>query len=223
MISACNILAYVYPKYTEFHIVSASINVIYIPIIVILFGLVFQILSGYEAAQAGKVNLKYDWRIFGIMVSYVASLLIPMTLFSQTNPKKHFFGYLLYNFATIVWIIIVSVVLAEFIPIIFLFNQLMQGYTSSLFNSVVVADTLICITTSNSLQRDDKNGPYNLYTKSDESIKISTAILDMCKRAYDGFLYLLPITRDKRGLTESSDIIYNNDIEKQNFTHNPIN
>jgi hypothetical protein len=139
-----------------------------------------------------------------------------MILFSQYNTKKRVIGMILYYCSMIITLVLGFLVLTQFVPSYYIFHVTLNGYCASLFNSVTVSDMLICAVTSFSKHEIDTNAPHNLYSKIDNNIKLSTAIIYMCKRAHNGMLYLLQ-TKDVNNSNNND-----NDVEKQSSTDNPM-
>lgn len=219
-ISNASSLCYVYPNSPEFKIAVVAVNIIYVPIIVVIFGLLFQIASGAKALINENVNTPYDWRVFGLMIAYLGTLLIPMITFSQYNVKKRFLGLVLYYCSLVIIVVLGMIVLIPFIPSDELVSIYFSGYSASLLNEVTVSDALICAVASFSKNDTDDKAPHNLYNEKDNTT-ISTVLYMLMKRGYDGLLYF--ISESCKNIKKKKND-NNNDDDNDNLkdTENPI-
>jgi len=172
MISNASALANAYPKNPEFKIASVAVNIVYVPMVIVIFGLLFQILSAYEAIAAGDLDeAPYDWRVFGLMLSYIGTLVIPFAIISQSDRKKQMIGLGLHYSSLLVTLILGIACFGDFISIPDIFSIIVNGYTASLFNQVAIRDALICAVASFSVSEDDES-PHNLYSEVDNGTSL---------------------------------------------------
>jgi len=219
MISNANSLSYTYPNSPEFKIAAVTVNIIYVPLVVMIFGLIFQTLSGAEAIMNENVDTAYDWRIVGLMIPYLGTLLIPMLAYSQHNARKRFIGLILYYCCLIVILVLGFIVIIPYVPSNVVVDIYFNGYAASLFNEITLNDGLICAVSSFSKNVVDENAPHNLYNEV-ETTKLSAALMYMSHRGYDGFLYLYHYFYNNGHVT--IDDANPKDIENLKDIENPI-
>ena len=163
----------------EFKIVSATFGVFYIPIILISFGVIFQIDSTLSAIKSGNMNQGYDYKIVGIMILYILGLSSPVVLSYRAISYR---WSSVITFCIYFPLLVILILFAEKYG--YSFGDLVQfyfnGYVSGIYTNLFVTDVLVTVVTTCAGRNEHNNkvelDPRNLYLRLEPQSEASESV-----------------------------------------------
>lgn len=169
IITSSNTLAVHYPTTQEFKIASTVMLIFYVPIFMIVTGLVYQIDGFYQAMVADDLAKSYDKLIVASIMLYVAYIIVP-SLFKG-------------KYRTLMQMVLG---IPLFVMMYFTLNKydvhllliVVSGFISTLYTNMFVNDALITIVFMFTRPVETDDTPHNLFTMNADSNNNNVELMD---------------------------------------------
>jgi len=163
IIMSSNSLARYYKNTQEFRIVSSLFCAFYIPFVIMIFGILFQI-DGAMSFNLDELQFTYDYKIIGLCVTYLTLIIMPTLI----NNK---YQQIVYYLTCIPFLILLYIILKNHGNN--MFEIYGQGFINNIFVGMFVSDSLIMSITSFA-KRQDSESPHNLYDNNNTNNDTNT-------------------------------------------------
>jgi len=160
VITSSNSLARYYKNTQEFRIVSSICCAFYLPFIVMLFGVLFQV-DGVLNFDMYEMKMTYNYKIIGLCVTYLTLILVPTLI----NNK---YQQIIYYLTCIPFLTLLYIILDKYgINMFVLYGK---GIINNIFVGMFVSDSLVMSITSYSIKYNTES-PHDLYDNDNANDK----------------------------------------------------